>query len=98
MSPERTLAYRRVTHTLAELGPSKLQSEEQDRVRMAADALIFAADLEDDEAREGLIDVDRLCRALVDSGRWESVTAARLLDDVAACGPDQVQGALLEAA
>ena len=97
MSPERTLAYRRVTHTLAELGPSKLQSEEQDRVRMAADALIFA-DLEADEAREALIDVDDLCRALVDSGRWEPVTAARLLDDVAACGPDQVQGALLEAA
>ncbi len=96
MSPERTRAYRRVTHTLAEIGPSKLQREEQDRVRMAADALIFAAHLDDDEAREALVDVDRLCRMLVDSGRWEPVTAAKLLDDVAACGPDRA--ALLEAA
>jgi uncharacterized circularly permuted ATP-grasp superfamily protein len=87
MSPERTRAYRRVTHTLAELGPSKLQSHEQDRVRMAADTLIFSPRLDDDEAREALIDVDSLCRTLVDSGRWEPVTAARLLDDVAACGP-----------
>ena len=96
MSPERTSAYRRVTHTLADLGPSKLQRDEQDRVRTAADTLIFTASLEDDEAREALIDVDALCRALVDSGRWESVTAARLLDDVAACGPTTER--LLEAA
>ncbi len=96
MSPERTRAYRRVTHTLAELGPSKLQSEEQERVRTAADTLIFTASLEDDDAREALIDVDALCRTLVDSGRWEPVTAARLLDDVAACGPQD--DPLLEAA
>ncbi len=94
MSPERTRAYRRVTHTLDELGPTKLQSEEQDRVRAAADTLIFCADLEDEDARAALLDAERLCRALVDSGRWEQVPAARLLDDLAGCGPAVPESAL----
>jgi hypothetical protein len=88
MSPERTIAYRRVLQTLAELGPSKLQAHEQDRVRFAADSLIFSSDLyADDSAREALADTEQLCRALVESGRWESVTAERLADDIRCCGP-----------
>jgi hypothetical protein len=87
MSPERTQAYRRVMHTLDELGPSKLQDNEQDRIRLAADTLIFSSDLLSDDAREALRDIDELCAALVDSGRWESVTAERLEQDVHACGP-----------
>jgi len=95
MSPERTQAYSRVMHTLSELGPSKLQSSEQDRIRDAADNLIFSADLaSDDAARDALRDIDELCAALVDSGRWESATAERLERDVHACGPDEPLAAI----
>ncbi len=86
MSPDRSQAYQRVMHTLDELGPSKLQSEEQDRVRHTADHLIFAGEL-DGAAVLALTDALELCEALVDSGRWERVTAARLADDLTACGP-----------
>jgi hypothetical protein len=88
MSPERSLAYRRVVKTLNELGPSKLLDGEQDRIRHAADNLIFSADLaEDIAAQVALDDVERLCLALKESGRWEQVTAERLLNDLSACGP-----------
>ena len=43
MSPMQTQAYRRVMHTLAELGPAKLLAGEQERIRLAADNLIFSA-------------------------------------------------------
>jgi hypothetical protein len=89
MSPERTEAYGRVVHTLNELGPSKLQADEQDRIRDAADTLIFASDLtEDPAAVEALGDVEALCASLVESGRWTEITAARLAKDLRECGPD----------
>jgi hypothetical protein len=88
MTPERADAYRRVIQTLDDLGPSKLLGEEQDRIRRAADDLIFSRDLmEDVAARQALEDVERLCRAFIDSGRWEEVSAMRLAEDVAQCGP-----------
>jgi hypothetical protein len=88
MSPERSNAYRRVMKTLEDLGPSKLLDAEQQRIRYAADNLIFSADFDRDaEARDALYDVESLCRALVDSGRWEQETAMRLADDVSQCGP-----------
>jgi hypothetical protein len=87
MSPERTQAYRRVIRTLEELGSTKLLGEEQDRFREAADTLIFSSEPLDQEALGALSDAERLCRALVDSGRWQEVTAMRLADDVADCGP-----------
>ena len=88
MTPERTNAYRRVLQTLNELGPSKLQSGEQDRIRDAADSLIFCQDLTgDDSAQDALADTRLLFEILVDSGRWEQVTADRLADDIRACGP-----------
>lgn len=86
MSPERSHAYKRVMQTLDELGPSKLQRPEQDRVRSAADHLIFAAEL-DGEASLALSDALELCETLVASGRWEPATAARLADDISHCGP-----------
>ena len=86
MSPDRSQAYQRVMHTLDELGPSKLQRDEQDRVRYTADNLIFAGEL-DGEAALALTDALELCEALVVSGRWERSTASRLADDIAACGP-----------
>jgi len=65
-----------------------LLGAEQDRIRAAADSLIFASGLlEDAAALEALADIELLCRALVDSGRWERVAAMRLAEDVAACGP-----------
>lgn len=89
MSPHRTQAYRRVIQTLNELGPSKLLPGEQDRIRLAADNLVFSSDLsEDAAARDALEDTDRLCHDLVESGRWEQVTATRLAGDLRECGPD----------
>ncbi|HTW13272.1 MAG TPA: hypothetical protein VME01_11040 [Solirubrobacteraceae bacterium] len=88
MTPERTQAYGRVLHTLEELGPSKLQPSEQDRIRYAADSMIFCADLlEDDATRDSLEDTELLCEVLVESGRWERVTADKLIADLRACGP-----------
>jgi hypothetical protein len=87
MNSQRAIAYRQVMHTLHELGPSKLLAEEQDQIRSAADTLIFSADPQDDaSALQALSEIDELCRKLVDSGRWERVTAARLAGNVAACG------------
>ncbi len=88
MSPERTNAYRRVLNTIAELGPAKLQNDEQDRIRYAADTLIFCADLgADDAAREALVETQLMLDVLVESGRWERATADRLAADLRGCGP-----------
>jgi hypothetical protein len=97
MSPERSNAYRRVMKTLEDIGPSKLLDDEQQRIRYAADNLIFSSDLETDiEAQGALADVEGLCRALFESGRWEEVSANRLADDLYQCGP--AQPAILQAA
>ena len=85
MNNERTQAYGRVVKTLDEIGPTKLQPAERDRVRDAADTLIFAADL--DEARAALEDVDILAEHLVASDRWSEERARQLVDDLLACGP-----------
>src|SRR5215469_2180653 len=88
MSPERSNAYRRVMKTLEDIGPSKLLESEQQTIRYAADNLIFSTDLNTDvEACDALEDVAALCRALVESGRWEQSTAVQLVDDVCECGP-----------
>ena len=89
MSPERTHAYRRVMHTLNELGPSKLLGDEQERIRLAADNLIFSTDPLEGPACAALLDAQSLCQDLVESGRWEQVTASRLADDICACGPGE---------
>jgi len=97
MSPERSNAYRRVMKTLEDVGPSKLLEPEQQRIRYAADNLIFSGDLSTDtEAQEALADVEALCRALVESGRWEDTSATRLANDVFECGP--AMPAILQAA
>ena len=97
MSPERSDAYRRVMKTLTDVGPSKLLDSEQQRIRYAADNLIFSGDLSADvEAQDALADVEALCEALVESGRWEQVSAGRLAADVYECGP--AAPAILQAA
>jgi hypothetical protein len=88
MSPERSHAYRRVMKTLSDLGPSKLQADEQDRIREAADTLVFSADLDRDPAAgAALEDVEELLNALIKCGRWQRATAEQLADDLYACGP-----------
>ncbi len=88
MSPERSNAYRRVMETLSDLGSSKLQPGEQDRIREAADTLIFSVDPDNDAvASAALEDIEDLLNALVSCGRWQRETAERLADDVYACGP-----------
>jgi hypothetical protein len=85
MNTERTQAYGRVVKTLEDLGPTKLQPAEQERIRDAADTMIFAAGLE--ETRAALEDVDSLAEHLVASDRWSEERARQLVDDVLACGP-----------
>jgi hypothetical protein len=85
MTSERTQAYGRVLRTLEDVGPTKLHPSEQERIREAADTLIFAATLE--EAREALADIDALAEHLASTGRWTQERAAELAQDILACGP-----------
>jgi hypothetical protein len=85
MTSERTQAYGRVLRTLEDVGPTKLHDPEQERIRDAADTLIFATTLE--EAREALADIDALSEHLVATGRWSEERAAELAQDILACGP-----------
>ena len=85
MNSERTQAYGRVIKTLEDLGPAKLQPAEQDRIRDAADTLIFAAGF--DAARAAMEDVDALVEHLIASGRWTPERAQELLQDLLGCGP-----------
>jgi hypothetical protein len=85
MNSERTQAYGRVVRTLQDVGATKLHSTEQERIREAADTLIFASTYE--EARETLADVEGLVEQLVESGRWSEERAAELAQDLMACGP-----------
>jgi hypothetical protein len=85
MTSDRTQAYGRVIKTLEDVGPAKLQPDEQDRIRDAADTLIFAAEPED--ARAALEDVEGLAEHLVGSGRWAAERAQQLVQDLTDCGP-----------
>jgi hypothetical protein len=85
MNTERTQAYGRVIRTLEDVGPTKLHESEQERVRNAADTLIFATAL--DEAREVLADIDALAEHLAATGRWSEERATELAQDILACGP-----------
>jgi hypothetical protein len=76
-----------VTHTLADLGPTKLLAEEQRRVREAADTLLFSDDMHDEAAAAALADVRAVIDPLIASGRWSVERAGALADDLAACGP-----------
>jgi hypothetical protein len=87
MTNERASAYGRVVATLDELGATKLQPEEVERIRAAADTLLFCEQADDPAARHALEDVEDLAMHLVDTGRWVDTRARRLADDVAACGP-----------
>ena len=85
MTSDRTQAYGRVIKTLEDVGPAKLQPTEQDRIREAADTLIFAADA--DDAHAALTDIDALAEHLIASGRWTAESTEALVQNVQACGP-----------
>jgi hypothetical protein len=85
MNSDRTHAYGRVVKTLDDLGPAKLQPAELDRIREAADTLIFAGS--PDEARAVLADVRELTDHLVSVDRWTEERAEQLLSDLQDCGP-----------
>ncbi|MBO0768757.1 MAG: hypothetical protein J2O48_08760 [Solirubrobacterales bacterium] len=89
MSPERTDAYRRVLQVLEDLGPSKLQDDEVDRIRYAADSLVLTTDLDSDDAIEAIAEIRLMLDHLVDSGRWSQESADKLNDDILACGPQR---------
>lgn len=86
MTSERTQAYGRIVKTLEDLGPTKLLVPEQERIREAADTLIFAAAM-DEHVAAALEDIQALAGHLAESGRWTEERAAALVDDVAATGP-----------
>lgn len=86
MTSERSQAYGRVIKTLEDIGPAKLHDLERQRIRGAADVLLFAAD-QDPGALDAMADVEHLARHLAESGRWTAERAGRLADDVADCGP-----------
>lgn len=85
MNSERTQAYGRVIRTLEDVGPTKLHADEQERIREAADTLIFAATAA--EVLGTLEEVDALGEHLVATGRWTEERAAELVHDLVACGP-----------
>jgi hypothetical protein len=88
MTSERAQAYGRVTSTLADVGPTKLQPAEQDLLREAADTLLFCEDVTaDPAAQEALDKVDELLDSLVESGRWTAERAEKLRADIEASGP-----------
>jgi hypothetical protein len=85
MTSERTQAYGRVLRTLEDVGPTKLHESEQERIRDAADTLIFSATLE--EATLALADIEVLVEHLSATDRWSEERAAELARDIIACGP-----------
>ncbi len=89
MNAERADSYGRVMRTLAAVGPAKLHPAEIERVREAADALVFAS-AGDAAATAALLDVVALTNALRDADRWSEEAAEALLADIAACGPSAV--------
>ncbi len=87
MNSERAQAYGRVVKTLDDVAAAKLQPGEEQRVRDAADTLLFCETIDAPGAREALEDMDGLIGHLVEADRWSPERASALSDDVAACGP-----------
>jgi len=87
MNSERAQAYGRVVKTLEDMGAAKLQRDEEQRIRDAADTLLFCESPDAPGAREALSDMEALARHLYGTERWTEERARALADDVAACGP-----------
>ncbi|HWI06475.1 MAG TPA: hypothetical protein VNT54_03035 [Solirubrobacteraceae bacterium] len=90
MTSDRSNAYGRVMQTMADVGPSKLLPSEQERLREAADTLLFCESVEADALLDATRDAQELIDRLVECGRWSEARARRLSEDLAACGPQLV--------
>jgi hypothetical protein len=65
-----------------------LEPEQRERVRAAADSLIFCQDVQADEhARAALIDIEALARELSSNPAWPEHRAGALVWSVVDCGP-----------
>jgi hypothetical protein len=88
MTRIRTVAYRRVLRTLRGADAPALSAAERDRVREAADALLFCRDVDDADVRSAVAEVAAVFDDLVKAERWTPRRVRQLLDDIWACGPD----------
>ena len=88
MTSRRSEAYGRVVRILNGSHGEALRPEELQRIREAADSLIFCEDVElDAAARDAADEIADLAVELVESGRWDEDTAEELVSEVLACGP-----------
>jgi hypothetical protein len=88
VTSRRAEAYGRVLRILSGPDGEELRPEELDRIRLAADSLLFCEDVElDSDARDAADAIADLAVELVESGRWDEDTAEALVSDVLACGP-----------
>lgn len=87
MNSERAQAYGRVMKTLDEMAAAKLLPAEEQRIRDAADTLLFCETIDAPGARDAFEDMEALIHHLVDADRWSPERASALADDVSACGP-----------
>ena len=87
MTSDRAQAYGRVMRHIEELGKGKLRPDEEQRIREAADTLLFSEDAAGPEANDALEDAELLVEALLEADRLTDERARRLLDDLSACGP-----------
>jgi hypothetical protein len=88
VTSRRAEAYGRVIRILDGPDGGELRPEELERIRSAADSLLFCEDVElDSDARDAADEIADLAVELVESGRWDEDTAEVLVSDVLACGP-----------
>lgn len=88
VTSRRAEAYGRVVRVLDGPDGEQLRPAELERIREAADSLIFCEDIEQDPAaRDAADEIADLAVELVESGRWDEDLAEALVSDVLACGP-----------
>jgi hypothetical protein len=91
MTSNRSEAYGRVVRALDDLSASKFHADEQAILREAADTMFFCERIEsDDAALDAMAAVYELADWLIAADRVTAETAARLIADIEACGPDTV--------
>ena len=88
MDARRARAYTRALTTVTDLSAAKLHADEQQVLRTAADALVFASTPYEEGIAEALRDTDALIDRLVEAGRLLPETGDRLVAEIEACGPE----------
>lgn len=88
MTSERAQAYGRLMRRLRSADAAGLLPHEEDRIREAADALLFCSnDWSDEQTLEELGEAVRLVEGLAEEGRWQDAHAQLVLRELRACGP-----------